>query len=184
MLHMKEDETIDTFTTKIKTLVNKAASLGHTIEDGTLVRKLLNAVPDRYPQIVASIEQYSDLSEMTLEEAIGRLKTYEEIIKYKRDKQVDNQKSLLVTRHEDQGQQFRKHGHGGFNQSRGQENNFKKKSDSNSNKFSHDKSKVLCFKCKEYRHFANKCPSKKKEQSNFIEEDLEPTLLMATTEEA
>ncbi|GJY79307.1 hypothetical protein Tco_0485108, partial [Tanacetum coccineum] len=39
---------------------------------------------DRYLQIVASIEQYSDLSEMTLEEAIGRLKTYEERIKYKR----------------------------------------------------------------------------------------------------
>nr|GEZ60123.1 zinc finger, CCHC-type [Tanacetum cinerariifolium] len=51
MLHMKEDETIDTFTTKLTTLVNKAASLGHTMEDGTLVRKLLNAVPDRYLQI-------------------------------------------------------------------------------------------------------------------------------------
>ncbi|GJR46802.1 zinc finger, CCHC-type containing protein [Tanacetum coccineum] len=86
MLHMKEDETIDTFTAKLTTLVNKAASLGHTMEDETLVRKLLNAVPDRYLQIVASIEQYSDLSKMTLEEAIGRLKTYEEIIKYKRGK--------------------------------------------------------------------------------------------------
>ncbi|GJX73473.1 hypothetical protein Tco_0312068 [Tanacetum coccineum] len=41
------------------------------MEDETLVRKLLNAVPDRYLQIVASIEQYSDLDEMTLEEAIG-----------------------------------------------------------------------------------------------------------------
>nr|GEW91968.1 cysteine--tRNA ligase 2, cytoplasmic [Tanacetum cinerariifolium] len=47
MLHMKEDETIDTFTRKLTTLVNKAASLGHTIEDQTLVRKLLNVVPDR-----------------------------------------------------------------------------------------------------------------------------------------
>ncbi|GJY18192.1 zinc finger, CCHC-type containing protein [Tanacetum coccineum] len=63
-------------------------------------------------------------------------------------------------------------------------NNIKKKTDSNSNKFTHDKSKVLCFKCKEYGHFANKCPSKKEEQSNLIEEDLEPTLLMATVEEA
>ncbi|GJT84256.1 zinc finger, CCHC-type containing protein [Tanacetum coccineum] len=167
MLHMKEDETIDTFTAKLTTLVNKAASLGHTMEDETLVRKLLNAVPDRYLQIVASIEQYSDLSEMTLEEAIGRLKTYEERIKYKRGKQVDSQESLMFTRHEDQGQQFRRRGHGGFNQSRGQENNFKKESNSNSNKFTHDKSKVLCFKCKEYGHFANKCPSKKEEQSNL-----------------
>ncbi|GJV57894.1 hypothetical protein Tco_1458899 [Tanacetum coccineum] len=33
-------------------------------------------------------------------------------------------------------------------------------------------------------HFANKCPSKKEKQSNLIEEDLEPTLLMVTVEEA
>nr|GEY49526.1 zinc finger, CCHC-type [Tanacetum cinerariifolium] len=94
MLHMKEDETIDTFTGKLTTLVNKAASLGHTMEYETLVHKLLNAVPERYLQIVASMEKYSDLSERTLKEAIGRLKTYEERIKYKKDKQVDNQEKL------------------------------------------------------------------------------------------
>nr|GEV16924.1 zinc finger, CCHC-type [Tanacetum cinerariifolium] len=55
MLHMKEDETIDIFTTKLTTLVNKAASLGHTMEDETLVRKLLNAVPDRRIIVFASI---------------------------------------------------------------------------------------------------------------------------------
>nr|GEZ02499.1 subtilisin-like protease SBT4.3 [Tanacetum cinerariifolium] len=80
-LTITEDETIDIFTKKLTTLVNKAASLGHTMEDETLVRKLLNAVPDGYQQIVASIEQYSDLSIMTMEEAIGRLKTYEEKLK-------------------------------------------------------------------------------------------------------
>nr|GFA61809.1 zinc finger, CCHC-type [Tanacetum cinerariifolium] len=111
MLHMKEDETIYAFTTKLTTLVNKAASLGHTMEDETLVRKLLNAIPNRYLQIVTSIEQYSDLSGMTLEEAIGRLKTYKERIKYK-GKQVDNQDRLLFTRYEEQG---RRRDHGGYN---------------------------------------------------------------------
>ncbi|GJV91107.1 zinc finger, CCHC-type containing protein [Tanacetum coccineum] len=70
MLHMKEDETIDTFTGKLTTLVNKAASLGHTIEDSVVVRKLLNVVPDKFLQIVASIEQYSDLDEMSEQEPI------------------------------------------------------------------------------------------------------------------
>nr|GEU67252.1 hypothetical protein [Tanacetum cinerariifolium] len=112
MLQMKEDETIDAFTTKLTTLVNKASSLGHTTEDETLVRKLLNVVPDR-------------------------LKTYEERIKYK-GKQVDNQDRLLFTRYEEQD---RRRGHGGSNQSRGQENNFKKETHNNSNKLTHDKSK-------------------------------------------
>nr|GFC54620.1 putative zinc finger, CCHC-type [Tanacetum cinerariifolium] len=173
MLQMKEDETIDAFTTKLTTLVNQASSLGHTMEDETLVRKLLNAVPDRYLQIVTSIEQYSDVSKMTFEEAIGTLKTYEERIKYK-GKQVDNQDRILITRYKEQG---RRRGHGGSNQSRGQENNFEKKTHNSSNKLTHDKSKVMCFKCKEYRHFANRCPLKKEEQSNLIEEDLEPNYL-------
>ncbi|GKA46951.1 zinc finger, CCHC-type containing protein [Tanacetum coccineum] len=184
MLQMKENESIDSFVTRLTGIINKAASVGLAYEDSTLVRKLLNAVPDRFLQIVASIEQYSDLDTMSLDEAIGRLKTFEERLKYKNERPVNTQEGLLFTRHEDQGQQFRRRGHGGFNQSRGQENNFKKESNSNSNKFTHDKSKVLCFKCKEYGHFANKCPSKKEEQSNLIEEDLEPTLLMATVEEA
>nr|GEW49924.1 zinc finger, CCHC-type [Tanacetum cinerariifolium]GEW52461.1 zinc finger, CCHC-type [Tanacetum cinerariifolium] len=119
MLHMKEDETIDIFTTKLTTLVNKAVCLGHNMKDEELVRKLLNAIPDRYLQIVASIEQYLDLDEMTLKEAIGILKTYEKRIKYKRDKQVNSQERLMFTQHEGQRKPFREYDHGRFNQSRG-----------------------------------------------------------------
>nr|GEX65952.1 ribonuclease H-like domain, reverse transcriptase, RNA-dependent DNA polymerase [Tanacetum cinerariifolium] len=158
MLHMKEDETIDAFTEKLTTLVYKAASLGHTIEDQTLVRKLLNVVPDRYLQIFASIEQYSDLSEMTIEEAIERLKTYEERIKYKKGKQVDNQEKLMFTRHESKGKYFRGRGRGKhkFSQGKNQEIFKEEKKDgetshknSNRNNFkksSYDTSKLQCFK--------------------------------------
>nr|GEX71509.1 zinc finger, CCHC-type [Tanacetum cinerariifolium] len=154
MLHIKEDETINTFTEKLTTLANKAGSLRHTIEDQTLVRKLLNAVPDRYLQIVASIEQYSDLSEMTMEEAIGRLKTYEERIKYKKGKQVDNQEKLMFTRHESKGKYFRGRKRGKHKFSQG--------------------------------HIAPNCPQRTKtnEQSNLVEKDLEPTLLMAILEDS
>ena len=192
LLHMKEDETIDTFTGKLTTLVNKAASLGHTIKDQTLVRKLLNVVPDRYLQIVASIEQYSDLSTMTMEEAIGRLKTYEERIKFKKDKQVNNQESLLYTRYEGQGKPFREYGQGRSNQSRGREqdkNNYQSKREERASfeEDTRDKSQVTCYRCHKLGHYAYECQNKRKnqvrEQSNFIEEDLEPTLLMATITE-
>ncbi|GJY96075.1 zinc finger, CCHC-type containing protein [Tanacetum coccineum] len=196
LLHMKEDETIDTFTTKLTTLVNKAASLGHTMEDETLVRKLLNAVPDRYLQIVASIEQYSDLDEMTLEEAIGRLKTYEERIKYKKGKQVDNQEKLMFTRHENKGKYFRGRGRGRhkFSQGRNHENFKEERKDgetshrsydkNNFKKSTYDTSKVKCYKCKKLGHIAPNCHLKTRpnEQSNLVEEDLEPTLLMAILE--
>ncbi|GKA37389.1 hypothetical protein Tco_0723954 [Tanacetum coccineum] len=155
---MKEDETIDSFTEKLTTLANKAAGLGHTFEDPTLVRKLLNAVPDKFLQIVASIEQYSDLDEMTLEEVIGRLKTYEERIKHKKSRQVDNQEKLMFTRLDSRGKNFRGRGRG------------KPKFSHNNN---HDRTHSTKLSTK----------GKKHEQSNLVEEDLEPTLLMAILEE-
>nr|GEU90496.1 zinc finger, CCHC-type [Tanacetum cinerariifolium] len=195
LLHIKVDETIDTFTTKQTTLVNKAASLGHTMEYETLVRKLLNVVPDRYMQIVASIEQYSDLDEMTLEEAIGRLKTYEEMIKYKKGKQVDNQENLMFTRHENQEKYSRGRGRYKFSQGRNHKNFKEEKKDgetshknynkNNSKKSNYDTSKLQCYKCKKIGHIAHKCPQRTKsnKQSNLVEEDLEPTLLMAILED-
>nr|GFA24096.1 zinc finger, CCHC-type [Tanacetum cinerariifolium] len=158
MLHMKEDETIDTFTGKVTTLVKKAASLGHTTEDQTLVHKLLNAVPDRYLQIVESIEQYSDLSEMTLEEAVEDMDE-ENINSHKEETFKEERKD-------------RETSHRSYNK-----NNFKKSS--------YDTSKLRCYKCKKIGHIAPDCPlrTKPNEQSNLVEEDLEPTLLMAILED-
>nr|GFA71595.1 zinc finger, CCHC-type [Tanacetum cinerariifolium] len=196
MLHMTEDETIDTFTRKLTTLENKAASLGHIIKDQTLVCKLLNAVLDRYLQLVASIEQYSDLSEMTMEEAIGRLKTYEERIKYKKGKQVDNQEKLMFTRHESIGKYFRGRGKHRFSQGKTYEKIKEERKDGesshrNSNrnifkKSSYDTSKLQCFQCKKIGHITPNCPQRTKanEQSNLVEEDLELTLLMVILEDS
>ncbi|GJT33597.1 zinc finger, CCHC-type containing protein [Tanacetum coccineum] len=202
MLQMKEDETIDTFAGKLTTLANKAASLGHTFEDPTLVRKLLNVVPDKFLQIVASIEQYSDLSEMTLEEAIGRLKTYEERIRHKKGRQVDNQENLMFTRHDSRGKNFRGRGRGKhkFSHNNNHEKfreekkdgetshkNFNHKNFNNNNfrKSNYDTSKLQCYRCRKIGHIAPNCPLKTKpnEQSNLVEEDLEPTLLMAILED-
>nr|GEV61619.1 hypothetical protein [Tanacetum cinerariifolium] len=170
---MKEDETIDTFTGKLTTLVNKAASLGNTMEDETLVRKLLNAVPNR-------------------------LKTYEEIIKYKKGKQVDNQEKLMFMRHENKGKYFKGRGRGKhrFSQGRNHENFLEEKKDgetshrnynrNNFKKSSYDTSKLQCYKCKKIGHIAPNCPQRTKpnEQSNLVVEDLEPTLLMAILEDS
>ncbi|GKA12279.1 zinc finger, CCHC-type containing protein [Tanacetum coccineum] len=83
MLHMKEDEAIDTFTAKLTTL------------------------------IVASIEQYSDLEEMSVEEAIRRLKTFEERIKVKKGKAFEDQDKLLFAKHNDNGRRHHYDDQGG-----------------------------------------------------------------------
>nr|GEY93855.1 zinc finger, CCHC-type [Tanacetum cinerariifolium] len=185
ILHMKEDETIDTFTGKLTTLVNKAANLGHTIEDQTLVRKLLNDVPDRYLQIVASIEQYFYLSEMTMEDAIGRLKTYKERIKYKKGKQVDNQEKLMFTRHESKGKYFRGRGRGKrrFSQRKPHEKFKEERKDGESShrifnrnnfkKSSYDTSKLQCYQWNQVKEVEEQKVSLHEEDVGYKETNMD-----------
>ncbi|GKB03960.1 zinc finger, CCHC-type containing protein [Tanacetum coccineum] len=128
MLQMEENESIDSFVTRLTGIINKAASVGLAYEDSTLTRC--------------------------------------------------------------QGKLFRERGR--FNKSRGREqdkNNYQSKREERASfeEDTRDKSQVTCYRCHKLGHYAYDCPNKRKnqvrEQSNLIEEDLEPTLLMATITE-
>ncbi|GKB32370.1 hypothetical protein Tco_0871771 [Tanacetum coccineum] len=58
-LKMKDNETVSDFARKLRSIRGKFKSLGSTLKDKTLVRKLLNSVSKKFLPIVASIEQYS-----------------------------------------------------------------------------------------------------------------------------
>nr|GEU31118.1 zinc finger, CCHC-type [Tanacetum cinerariifolium] len=121
------------------------------------------------------------------------LKTYEERIKYKKGKEVYHQERLMFTRHDNRGKHFRGRGRGKHRFShdknhenfKEKENSHKSYNESNFKKPNHDNSKIRCYKCKKIGHIAPKCPQRTNpnEQSNLVEEDLEPTLLMVTFEE-
>ncbi|GJV33213.1 zinc finger, CCHC-type containing protein [Tanacetum coccineum] len=64
------------------------------MDESLLVRKLLDSTPDRFIQIVASIEQTSDLDDISLDEIIGKLKAFEERIKLRKGGQVKSQENL------------------------------------------------------------------------------------------
>ena len=54
------------------------SNLGGTLEDTALVKKLFDTVPDRFLNVVAGIEQFFDLKSVAFDEAVGRLKAFEE----------------------------------------------------------------------------------------------------------
>ncbi|XP_022031971.1 uncharacterized protein LOC110933038 [Helianthus annuus] len=202
LLQMKDDDTIDSFTAKINSIVTRATEVGTTLSQPTLVRKLLNGVPDKFTQIVASMEQYSDLETMKLEEAVGRLRTYEERLRLKKGNQGESLDRLMFTYHDNtRGRQSGNRGRGRFNQTRGNwRNNGNRQSPRNEGSTSRSKngnsrnwrkfartdlSKIQCFKCQKFGHFKKDCSEKNEvqEHSNLVEEDEAPVLLMAIQEE-
>ncbi|KAJ9552444.1 hypothetical protein OSB04_016489 [Centaurea solstitialis] len=196
-LEMNEEDSFDSFILKMTNVISKITSLGTTFDQPTLVRKLLNSMPDKYLQIVAAIEQYSDLDKISFDEAIGRLKTFEERLKHKKSKYVNYQEGLMFTQIEDQGKEkyvpphIRNQGNVKQHDKEEnplQDNNEAIKHPGHRNKFTRDFSNIKCYNYNKYGHYASHCRERsrryqRQELSNLIEEDLEPTLLMATIEE-
>jgi hypothetical protein len=63
------------------------------MDDDEKVKKLLDSVPDKFLHVIAAIEQFSKLDNMPFDEAIGRLKAYDERIRKRDDKNGE----LLLT---------------------------------------------------------------------------------------
>ncbi|XP_071713445.1 uncharacterized protein [Rutidosis leptorrhynchoides] len=75
---MKDSEKIDDFSAKLSGIASKSAALGTVIEETTLVRKTLTAIPKKFLNMAATIEQLVNLKTVKFQEVVGRLKAYEE----------------------------------------------------------------------------------------------------------
>jgi hypothetical protein len=77
-LYMWDGEKLDVFAGKISSMAARYASLGATLSDAAMVKKLLDSVPDHLYTAVAGIEQFCDMETLCFDEALGRLKAFEE----------------------------------------------------------------------------------------------------------
>ncbi|XP_071742238.1 uncharacterized protein [Rutidosis leptorrhynchoides] len=170
-LKMKEGESVDEFATKLTGLASKARSLGYELEEVDLVKRLLDSMPMSFLQIVASIEQCFVLDEMLFDEAVGRLKAYEERIKGT-DRMEGIQGGLLLASHE------KTHGcnhcsGGSSNQDDYGHDRGKGRGSGKSREGGErirDKSRVKCYGCGELSHYRHECPTRKK-NANLNEEE-------------
>ncbi|XP_074378634.1 uncharacterized protein LOC141720181 [Apium graveolens] len=96
-LNMKDTELIDDFCVKLNGIVTNIRALRESIDEAYVVKKLLRAVPEKFLQITSTIEQFSNLETMTIEEAVGSLKAHEERL---RGKNESNGSQLLLTEEE------------------------------------------------------------------------------------
>ncbi|XP_076896348.1 uncharacterized protein LOC143549306 [Bidens hawaiensis] len=159
------DESLDVFAGKISEIASQASNLGHTMNDKKLVRKLRSSVPEKFIQIVAAIEQFVDLGAMPFQEAVGRLKAFEERTK-KKNKEVDMHDRLLFTKEDGKekvkeqkcehcGHESSKQG----NKEGGRDKYGKTWKNKQGNQAQRDKDHIKCFKCNERGHFRHECPN-------------------------
>ncbi|XP_017256849.1 uncharacterized protein LOC108226405 [Daucus carota subsp. sativus] len=155
-MSMKDNELIDDFYMRLMGLVTNIRALGEEMGESYVVKKLLRAVPRKFLQIISAMEQFCNLETMTVEEAVGFLKAYEERLKGKVEQ---NERQLMLTEEEwtkregDEGkllltreEWLRGSNRGGLDG----RSSFKSRG-------GRDRSKVRCYKCNIYGHYAHEC---------------------------
>ncbi|KAD4177952.1 hypothetical protein E3N88_26543 [Mikania micrantha] len=200
-LRMKDGETIDEYAGKLSGMISKYNSVGAILKDSELVQKLFDTVTEKYIHLVASMEQYSDVEEMPFDEAIGRLKAYEDRLKLKQGTGSSSDSSLLFAKSEastnhkgnqkwsssqGRGKSGARGGRTGSRGGRGGGRGRGKFYPDNSNRKPRDKSQVKCYECNQLGHYASECPSKtKQDQEVHLTRDNEDeaALLLSIGEE-
>jgi hypothetical protein len=147
-LYMEDGEALDDYARKISGMAARYAGLGATLGDTAMVKKLLDTVPDRLFPAVAGIEQFCDVEMMAFEEALGRLKAFDE--RSRRRTHVGGERrddQLLLTEAEWKARQKEKSSIGKY------------------------------FNCGNRGHFTRDCPKLRKEEALFADAEEEATLL-------
>ena len=76
-LRMSEDESFDSFYSKLNEVVIGKFNLGEKMEDSKVVRKIIHSLSESFCAKVTAIEESKDLNEIKVQELIGSLQTYE-----------------------------------------------------------------------------------------------------------
>ncbi|KAM3313144.1 hypothetical protein ACQJBY_032687 [Aegilops geniculata] len=166
---MASGNTLDEFVGKLGGMAARYAALGSTLEDAALVKKLLDSVPDRLYAAVAGIEQFCDVSTMPFEEALERLKAFDE--RLRRHGQADGERAdgaLMFTATQWRARERRRGG------ARGEDDNDGARSEASG--FGGNR-RGRCYKCGERGHFKHECPQWKKalaaERALLVDGDVE-----------
>jgi hypothetical protein len=185
----RDGETLDSFAMRITALVNHLRSLGDQVDEEKVVEKILREVPERYAQMACSIETLLDLSTLSVEELLGRLRSSEGRGGGS-SSTTNNAGVLLLTEEEwEQRRQQREHGQGSANGRSKNGNGGKKGKGKTKNgngrngNGERDMSTVKCYNCNHMGHFSKQCPEPQRERkgrANLAQEEKEEeALLMA-----
>jgi hypothetical protein len=70
-VEFKDGESVEDFGMRIVNLVATLKTLGETVDEPRVVKKILRVLPPRFGQVAVSIEMFCDLKTLTVEELVG-----------------------------------------------------------------------------------------------------------------
>ena len=76
-LKMSEDESFDSFYSKVNEVVVSKFNMGEKTKDFKIVRKILRSLPESFRAKVIAIKESKDLDDINVQELVGSLQTYE-----------------------------------------------------------------------------------------------------------
>ena len=74
---MSEDESFDSFYSKLNEVIISKFNLGEKMEDSKIVRKILRSLQESFRAKVTAIEESKDLDDIKVQELVDSLQTYE-----------------------------------------------------------------------------------------------------------
>ncbi|XP_062182044.1 uncharacterized protein LOC133886315 [Phragmites australis] len=187
VITLHDGEAIEDFALRLTGIVQRLAALGDLEADTKVVAKYLRVVRPRYKQLVISIEILLDISQLSIEEVMGRLKAVDDV---KPSLPQDAGGKLLLTE-EQWIERYKKRkqesgwgsstsgGHGkhrGKGRGRGAGGNTESRTGSSSGRANPDD---ICKNYGKKGHWAKDCRGKKREEQAHVAQDDEPTLLLA-----
>ncbi|XP_078435019.1 uncharacterized protein LOC144706015 [Wolffia australiana] len=185
---MGEDELASDFAGKLSKVFTQLRTMGEKLEERDVVAKLLRATLAKFDSITSSIEQFGEMESMTLEEAVGSHKIHEGKLKdrqSRRDEQVLLARAIRKGKKKDEDENSRGRGCGrGRSKGRGRGRSSDGKGWRKGDDFRYqDNSKIKCYNCEKFGHFAYECRShRKEEKANLANaEKGESTLLITVT---
>lgn len=149
---MADGEALEVYAGRIAGMAASYTSLGETLDDEALVKKLLDTVLDRLFPVVAGIGQFCDTTTMAFDEAVGRLRAFEERVQ--RRGQDDGERGgeqLMLS-----AEQWRARERRGRAGARDDDDD---RSVASSARGNH---RGRCYHCNERGHFKRECPRREK----------------------
>ncbi|EOY19823.1 Uncharacterized protein TCM_045180 [Theobroma cacao] len=97
-LRMDDEETVQDFSEKVHKIVNHLRLLGEELSEKRIINKFLVSVPEKYELKISSLEDFKDLSSISVNELLNALQAQEQRGALRQDKVVEG---VLMARNAD-----------------------------------------------------------------------------------